>query len=369
MEFEFFMRDRRQSWNRQLLNVYWAIIATFPPFAFFVWINQEYLHYEVIKERISMPSLILLTSMVVLEIMYRISIKYFEYFIISVGCLLSFIYIYANYEIKGIILAHFLPILVSIFYFERYKIIFSFVLTLCSFFILFPTRLAPLAQFTINDLIFITPIIGFTAFFALKIIDHGDELLHFLKRTTDSHRELMIQNVIMDKLSKTDALTDLYNHITFHEYLEKIIEHSEAGQLTIHLAIIDIDNFKKINDTYGHRVGDSVLKRVSAIIKERVGLHDFAARYGGEEFSIIFAENSIEEVFELLEKIRWQISQTHFEELNNKTLTVSIGLMAYQEETSKEQLFVAADHALYEAKRTGKNKTVIYSQQSKHIVG
>ncbi|WP_260115438.1 GGDEF domain-containing protein [Paenibacillus hexagrammi] len=96
-----------------------------------------------------------------------------------------------------------------------------------------------------RDLIAMIPIIGFAAYISIGITKRGIEILKHLKSATEVKQELMIKNIIMDKLSKTDALTDLYNHITFHEYLEKLIEQSECGYLSIHLAVLDIDNFKK----------------------------------------------------------------------------------------------------------------------------
>ena len=94
----------------------------------------------------------------------------------------------------------------------------------------------------------------------------------------------------MDKLTKTDALTDLYNHMTFHEYFEKLIEQHEQNGLPLQLAIFDIDNFKLVNDMFGHRAGDAVLQRVSELIRSKVSTNDFVARYGGEEFAILFTD-------------------------------------------------------------------------------
>lgn len=362
MEIDTFLRDKR-SWNRKLLNVYWGIIAANIPMEFIHLFNQSSMNVQFIKSRILVPTLIIISIMLVLEWIKFMEAPLLDYAIISGGCLLSFCFIYVNYDVKVVLITLFLPVLISIFYFERPKIFFSIFITLTAFFILYPIRLAPMGDYSTKDFIVMIPILCFVSYIALQIMNRGVDLMHNLKITTESRQELMIQNIIMDKLSKTDALTDMYNHITFHEYLEKLIEQSEAGHLTIQLAILDIDNFKKINDIYGHRAGDAILKRVSGILKQWIGPNDFAARYGGEEFAFIFADKSLEEVFDLLENIRWQISQTVHEELHGQAVTISIGLHEYRKGSSKEELFAWADKSLYEAKRTGKNKTIIFEKK------
>ncbi|WP_260115437.1 GGDEF domain-containing protein [Paenibacillus hexagrammi] len=92
-------------------------------------------------------------------------------------------------------------------------------------------------------------------------------------------------------------------------------------------------------------------------------MNDFAARYGGEEFAIIFTEKSMDTVYRLLERIRWHVSQLKFEELSGHSVTISIGLSEYRKGSGKEKLFKGADQSLYDAKKTGKNKTVIYEAQ------
>ncbi|MEW9698118.1 GGDEF domain-containing protein [Paenibacillus sp. SI8] len=338
----------KQIWNRKLLHLYWGLVFIQIPVQCFYLLSGQ-IESNFIINHILNPCLIMVAVMFLLEIAYKYVQQGLDYFIISGGALLSFTIIYFNYNVKMAPVHLLLPILVSIFYFQRAKFLYAAALSLLSLTVLF----------TISDLITAIPILGIASFIAFGITKRGVDILTNLQTTTELKQELMIKNIIMDKLSKTDALTGLYNHITFHEYLEKLIEQSETGQLNIHLAILDIDNFKKVNDTYGHRAGDAVLRRVSATLKERVGLNDFAARYGGEEFAVIFTEKHTAEVFEILERIRWHISQTKYEELSGQIVTISIGLCEYLKGSGKEMLFAGADQSLYTAKKTGKNKTVI----------
>jgi diguanylate cyclase (GGDEF)-like protein len=169
-----------------------------------------------------------------------------------------------------------------------------------------------------------------------------------------SSRKLLVKNLLMDRASKIDALTDCYNHKNFHEHLDKITKLSESNDLLPHLAIIDVDNFKKVNDTFGHWVGDIVLKSISRSIKELVTPDEF--RYGGEEFAVIFTGKTLGEAYQILNKIRLEIAHTNYPELDNQCVTVSIGLQRYVQGEGKEKLFKDADYSLYTSKKTGKNK-------------
>ncbi|MBD0380132.1 GGDEF domain-containing protein [Paenibacillus sedimenti] len=340
----------KQNWNRKLLHIYWGLVLIQIPVEFFYFLKVE-TQEHITANHILIPTLIMVLIMAGMEAAYRLSQQTLDYFILIGGSFLTFTIIYFNYDVKMAPLYVLIPILVSIFYFQRAKFLISVVLSLLSLTILF----------NLSDLLAAIPILGLATLIAFGIMKRGVEILANLHATTELKQELMIKNIIMDKLSKTDALTDLYNHITFHEYLEKLIEQSESGHLCIHLAVLDIDNFKKVNDTYGHRAGDAVLTSVSGILKKSVGLNDFAARYGGEEFAVIFTEKSTDGIYEILERIRWHVSQTKYDELSGQAVTISIGLCEYSKGMGKEQFFGGADQSLYTAKKTGKNKTVIHT--------
>jgi diguanylate cyclase (GGDEF)-like protein len=131
--------------------------------------------------------------------------------------------------------------------------------------------------------------------------------------------------------------------------------------LSLHLAIMDIDNFKSVNDTYGHKAGDVVLRTVANIARSKVSSNDIVARYGGEEFALLFTDKSFQEVYDLLEEIRTSIASTSHEVLQGLPVTVSIGLNKYTPGMGKEALFQGADTALYDAKHSGKNRTALAS--------
>ena len=117
-------------------------------------------------------------------------------------------------------------------------------------------------------------------------------------------------------------------------------------------------SFKKFNDNYGHLVGDYVLKEVAKIIKTSVRKLDIVSRYGGEEFLIICRKTTKENAFVLAEKLRILIKEFKFDEIGHKT--ISLGISDFQKSDTVETLFKKADTALYEAKNTGRDKSVIY---------
>jgi len=179
-----------------------------------------------------------------------------------------------------------------------------------------------------------------------------------LEKVTKDKQELLIKSAIMEKMSKTDALTDMYNHRTFQEYFDTIIGQVSRADRTLQLAIFDIDDFKKINDTFGHRVGDIILQRIASRIKTMVTAEDITTRYGGEEFAVILTNKTMKESLILLESIRKAIQDERHLELN-KDVTVSIGVHEYYRGEAKEEVFNKADQALYEAKYSGKNRLVV----------
>ncbi len=161
--------------------------------------------------------------------------------------------------------------------------------------------------------------------------------------------------------SHTDSLTSLWNHGFFQDTLIKEIEKAKASSNPLTLAIIDIDDFKKFNDTWGHQNGDIALTELAKILKDSSRESDCACRYGGEEFSIILTKTNKEQAFTIAERLRDEIAKNKFPLAMSKdlvNLTVSIGIATLPEDAhTKEELILKADKAMYTAKFIGKNKT------------
>ena len=127
------------------------------------------------------------------------------------------------------------------------------------------------------------------------------------------------------------------------------------------MIMIDIDFFKHINDTYGHQVGDDILKSMAIVIQRQVRDVDILARYGGEEFAVLMPQTALRQAETVAERIRHAVEQNEFDAPEGKIrLTISLGISAYPEGDIKNQteLVQVADSALYEAKKSGKNKVV-----------
>jgi two-component system cell cycle response regulator len=179
------------------------------------------------------------------------------------------------------------------------------------------------------------------------------------KRIVDLQNELVEKNKSLELLSITDGLTKLHNHRYFQDELARAFEESQRYQRPLSLAMIDIDFFKKVNDTYGHAVGDDVLKAVSKRYADSVRSTDLVARYGGEEFAVMMPETELDDAIAFAEKIRALIQDTPIEtQAGPIQATVSLGVSSvpFTKIHSSKELIVAADKALYRAKRNGRNQ-------------
>ncbi|MCR8633082.1 diguanylate cyclase [Paenibacillus radicis (ex Xue et al. 2023)] len=166
--------------------------------------------------------------------------------------------------------------------------------------------------------------------------------------------ELVEMNTLLVELSTTDKLTGLKNRRFFQEKLEEQIAlYSKTGQ-PFSLFILDIDHFKKVNDTYGHQTGDYVLEKLAGILKSHSRKEDIAARYGGEEFVLILPNMDVLESKILAENLRQTIASSAWEIIGS--LTVSIGIATITPQDSNTSILKNADQALYASKANGRNR-------------
>nr|WP_016830674.1 PleD family two-component system response regulator [Rickettsia conorii] len=178
------------------------------------------------------------------------------------------------------------------------------------------------------------------------------------KQYQDNLRNDLEQSV---NLAVKDGLTGLFNRRYFDIHLKQIIEKTNKESIKLYLLMCDIDNFKHVNDTYGHQAGDKVLTIVSRILKNTLRVTDLIARFGGEEFTILLTDIDISKAIATAERIRVKIEYMNFhieDQIEPLKTTISIGVTKYKKEESIESFIERADKAMYEAKTTGKNKVV-----------
>ncbi|ADY54489.1 diguanylate cyclase [Syntrophobotulus glycolicus DSM 8271] len=194
--------------------------------------------------------------------------------------------------------------------------------------------------------------------YIMGVVNH--EINRLVGRLCYMNEDLEHKNSLLNEMVSKDYLTSLYNHKTFYIYYKEIITRSYESQNSLSLALLDIDNFKKINDTYGHLAGDQVLQKISALIQANVRKNDVAARYGGEEFAIIFPDTLPEIGNAVCERIRNLIAGHEFV-FDNQIIQVTIsggvaGGICMEPRYKNNELFTCVDQLLYQAKGQGKNR-------------
>ena len=158
-----------------------------------------------------------------------------------------------------------------------------------------------------------------------------------------------------------DSLTGLYNHTHTLQLLEDACSRCQREQQPLAFAMLDIDHFKKVNDTYGHPMGDRVIKSLALFLKQRLRKTDYIGRYGGEEFAVVLPDTNEQAALKVLEEIRQRFGKMIFPAYpDDLSCTFSSGIAMLSPEVDSKSLSQRADEALYQAKRSGRNRTAIY---------
>ena len=191
-----------------------------------------------------------------------------------------------------------------------------------------------------------------------------EELLLRLKRVLkerqlSTERTRMMQK--LQKLATTDGLTKLYNSRSFYTQLELEVDRYNRYRHPLSLLLLDIDNFKEFNDTFGHLEGDKVLVRFSLIIKSCLRTNDSAYRYGGEEFTVILPETNGDEAKTVAQRIRSSLETENFSPTPDKKakITISIGVTQYFPKEELSAFIRRADRAMYLSKKNGRNRVSV----------
>lgn len=173
----------------------------------------------------------------------------------------------------------------------------------------------------------------------------------------------------LEERANADSLTGLYNHRYFHEKLRSELKRAERYNRPLSVIMLDIDNFKSLNDAHGHPVGDTILSGLASILVSGVRADiDVVARYGGEEFALILPETDAESARACAEQLRKAVQRHIFTSKDGEAIpvTISLGVAQYPVHSKeREGLIMAADLAMYQSKSTGKNRTTVFSTDSR----
>lgn len=190
-----------------------------------------------------------------------------------------------------------------------------------------------------------------------------EELIGTRKQVQESEAKIRRLEQELNQVSELvhqDQLTGALNRRGMDEAFEREATRADRSQTPLCIALLDIDNFKRLNDTLGHQAGDQALIHLSAVIKEALRPSDSVARYGGEEFVIILPETSLEEASATIERLQRELTKKFFMHENDRILvTFSAGVAMRAPEESQEDMIGRADKAMYQAKKTGKNRVIV----------
>ena len=185
------------------------------------------------------------------------------------------------------------------------------------------------------------------------------ELLHH--EIEMKQEELIAMNASLLHMTNTDKLTGIYNRKFFQESLFDLMNQHQIKNKRFSLLLLDIDFFKKVNDTYGHGVGDLVLIQLAQLLKRCARAIDIVTRYGGEEFAILLPNTEEDEAFRLGQQLNLAVQQEEWKETGS--LTVSVGVATIQKDDDERTIVEKSDKALYASKHNGRNCVTLYSEQ------
>ena len=197
--------------------------------------------------------------------------------------------------------------------------------------------------------------------YVVKPFDEGELIarVNIQLRLKQLYEALQEKNRQLRELANRDGLTGLYNHRYFHEQLSKDFLRARRYHESLSCILLDIDYFKKFNDTYGHQTGDIVLSTLGQVIRDSIRDSDFAARYGGEEFALVLYHADRPTAVNVAERLRQMVEHCEVRDKDHVLhVTISLGVATFPHEqiSNPKQIVECADKALYKAKENGRNR-------------
>lgn len=363
-------------WNRKLSRFIWGIFAilvavevlTVIVFSTGVTLGSALSLQDYIVRYFITPCLIVFSTVLISQILrqtviMRFSVTAQSRFILGTIILMITEAVAFHHGISVIYTLYVLPIIISIIYVEYKTLLFTYVLSIAAYllvFFLYIQVYIPPADYDHNYMDILGTLGLLTAVYVISYLT--------LSRVRELINTAVAQRIRQAELKREltlDSLTQLFNHATFYEKLDEFILQYKINQEAFSIAVLDIDDFKQVNDTYGHDMGNLVLLKLVEIMRKNIRKGDLAFRYGGEEFTIITSDP--DHFPEVLEHIRHDFGQYHFEGIDGN-ITVSAGVCTYDYTFGgRREFFSAADKALYRAKSLGKNRVEFMEKREAEV--
>lgn len=340
-----------EEWKRVVLNPLWCIfgwtiVGELLLFGLYKS-TPELTKLDYLKDYLFIPLILMLTVLLCLHMFFRFIAKELHPMVVAVVTIVLLnVYVAINlcafHNLKLIMIAVFFPIIIAPVYKKR-QILYAQVamslglLLFCELYYEPRHTRTPQTNFIVD---IVTMLLIFYAMVKFEL-------------------EVITSTNMLGLQSSRDSLTRLFNHEKFYEALDEQMLKFALEKEIFSVIISDIDNFKNVNDTYGHAFGDEVIRKISEVIRECKGTRDICARYGGEEFAIILPNKNLGDAVLQAEKIRREFESVEFltEDGSIHHFSISLGVAEYNHEyKTASAFFEMADKALYDAKRTGKNR-------------
>lgn len=369
MEFSEFRDEIYSKWQKNLLKIAWIgffFILISELLIFYIYIKTDFIFYSPLDYfllRIALPSGLNLVSSIIATRIYfsnRYTIKQKNLGVTAgIFVLASVVAIFHNYY-NFLLVTIGIPIILSGVFGDKKLVKINFYACLVTFAIASLTLFFDITRPNIIDY-FITILCTFLFVFFINMI--ANAFVNYQSRQIDFiYSIIKKQNELLQEI-KIDPLTKIYNRASLCGAAPSFIRKFQKNLFLPHLVLLDIDDFKKINDTFGHINGDKVLVSLASIIKTNMKGIRRAFRYGGEEFVLLFENEPTELVYDITDQIRKDFESKVFD-FSDEHFTLSGGISKLQKGWDDTTWFNCADNAMYKAKKSGKNKIITAEENS-----
>ena len=357
-----------EHWREKIIQIFYTIVALLFCVEVFVYfalrpyglLAQGFTGFDYAIKYITLPTL---ASLVIVICCHRINsldiadpIKNLS--IPMAASLLVAVIAFIHYDVGAILTIFTIPVFLTILFGKKRM---TAVVTITNVILLIFSTMHSLT-YPHSVYLFLDVAVAFTFLVSSFLI--SNVLIAYNKANNDYIYSSHKTQVLLHEQARNDSLTGLYNQRTFNTLLTTSMEKSKESRSPMALAIIDLDGFKEINDTFGHLAGDQVLLHFTKLIKQQCKDGDaYVSRYGGDEFAVIFPKASKELAFLKLESLRQRCRHVPSAVSDSHSISFSAGISHYHfldEEADERVLFHQADSALYHAKENGKGQTVVY---------